>query len=107
TLRQFLMLLMPGALVFILYFFLQLVLWVMMTVVAMGLAVIVTFVKVHERPMYQLALAAFGYVVKPHLYLWRSVTPPSPAPPPAKTAAEKAPQNTLSRLAGKINIFRN
>lgn len=101
TLKQFFMLLAPGALAFILWFVLEFFLWVVVALMLGVFGAAAAFLKIGEQPFYRVFLALVGYTVKPRLYLWKQI-PIKPAKPETTKKG-----SALLRLAGKINIFHN
>ncbi len=71
SLKQFLYLAVGGIVCFMLYFVLQLWLWLMITAVLGAMAVSLAFVKYNGQPLPKVAWAAFTFFWKPRFYLWR------------------------------------
>lgn len=105
TLRQFLMLLMPAGLIFVLYFFLTFFFWLVVAVLLGTFGAALALLKVNDQPFYQLVLALAGYTVKPHLYLWKHKDEPEEEAGPEQKESVGG-KNAIMRLAGKINVFK-
>jgi PrgI family protein len=71
TLRQFAFIAAPTLVVFFLFFVLNMVVWVPVTIVLMSAGIALAFVKISGRPLYAVVLMAFSYLWKPKLFLWR------------------------------------
>ncbi len=80
TLRQFMYIAGAGALSAILYFTVAVWLWFILTVILLGGAIAVAFVKIEGRPLANVILSAFGFYWKPQTYIWKSVEQPAVAP---------------------------
>jgi len=92
TLKQFLYLAAGGGLCFLLFFFLNFVLWLMVAMVIMTVAASFAFIKINGRPLTMAAMGALSFYWKPRLYLWqREGEAQKPAiPAMAETKAERA-----------------
>ena len=87
TLRQFLYVGVAGGISGILYFLIQGVAWIIISVILIGGAIAVAFLKIQGRPFAKVIAAAFSFYWKPQLYIWQ----PEPAPRPARKAAPAKP----------------
>jgi hypothetical protein len=103
TLKQFVMVLIPTGVIFLLWFLLSFTAWLVIAVPVGALGAAVAFLKIGGEPFYRVAGAALEYAAKPHLYLWKQI--PIKAPAPKKS--EPAQPSALRKLAGKLNIFHN
>ena len=74
TLKQFLYLAGAAGISFILYFILELWLWLIITAILGAIAVSLAFVKYNGQPLPRIIWAAFGFFWKPKLYLWQRET---------------------------------
>lgn len=71
TLKQFLFIAAAGILILILFFMLQLVFWVVASLIIGTLAIALAFLKINGQPLPQVVLAAFFFMSRPRLFLWR------------------------------------
>ncbi len=76
TLRQFMYVAGAGLGSAILYFTVATWLWLILTIVLLGVAVGVAFVKVEGRPLGNVLFSAFGFYWKPQTYIWKSEEQP-------------------------------
>ncbi len=72
TIRQFIYIGAAGGLVFLLYFMVQTWLFAILSVLILGLGGSLAFVKIGERPLIHVALAAFNFYWTPQAYVWQS-----------------------------------
>jgi hypothetical protein len=72
TLRQFIYVGVAGLASVVLYFSVATWLWFILTIILLGLAIGVSFVKVEGRPLGNVILSAFGFYWKPQTYIWKS-----------------------------------
>jgi PrgI family protein len=72
TLRQFLYVAAAGLLSAILYFTVATWLWLIFTIIFLGLAIGVSFIKVAGRPLGNVIFSAFGFYWNPQTYIWKS-----------------------------------
>jgi len=71
TIKQFLYLAAAGGFSFMLYFVLQLWLWLILTAILGAAAVCLAFIKYNGQPLEKIALSAFGFFWRPRFYLWQ------------------------------------
>lgn len=90
TLKQFLYLAGAGAISFMLFFVLQMWLWIIITAIFGTFAAALAFIKYNGRPMPVVLMAAVGYFWKPRFYLWKKVEE-KPKFPEIKMPEIKAP----------------
>jgi len=72
TLKQFLYVAAAGVISFMLFFFLQLWLWVLITMGLTTIALSFAFIKINGRSLITIAMSAFNYYWKPRFYLWKT-----------------------------------
>jgi hypothetical protein len=72
TLRQFMYIGAGGLISAILYFMVQPWLWFLLTIIVIGAAMAVAFIKVEGRSLFDVLLSAFGFYWKPQTYIWKS-----------------------------------
>ena len=72
SLRQFMYIGGAGHGSVILYFTVATWLWLILTIVLLGTAIGVAFVKIEGRPLSNVILSAFGFYWKPQMYIWKS-----------------------------------
>jgi hypothetical protein len=111
SLRQFLYIGIAAFVCAILYFFVAVWLFVIGSVVIMGIAVAVAFVKVNGQPFIKLMSAAAGYYWKPQSYIWKPLdTAPAQQAAPAKTAHKAAAPSggiDLETIASGIALHKS
>lgn len=71
TIKQFAFVAIPSLLAFALFFVLNIVFWVPLAVVLVGLGVSFAFIKIGGRPLYSIALYGLKFFWQPKLYLWK------------------------------------
>ncbi len=71
TMRQFIYVAVAGAFGFILYFAVQLWLFIIVSSFLFGLALSLAFVTVNSQPLTRVILAAFNFYWKPQAYVWQ------------------------------------
>jgi len=79
TLKQFMFIAGAGLGSAILYFTVVTWLWMILTIILLGSAIGVAFIKVEGRPLGNVLLSAFGFYWKPQTYIWKSEEQPAPA----------------------------
>ncbi|MDO8504601.1 MAG: PrgI family protein [Candidatus Liptonbacteria bacterium] len=75
TLRQFLYIAAGGGVTFAAYFVTQLLVFVVITVLAMGLATALAFVKINGQPLTRVMLSAINFYWHPQIYVWQPEHP--------------------------------
>jgi hypothetical protein len=75
TIRQFIYVAIGGGISALLYFMVQTWVWFILTVILLGAAGALAFVKVGGRPLIDIALAAAGFYWKPQTYVWQPEHP--------------------------------
>lgn len=78
SLRQFFYVAIGGGISGILYFFLQPWLWAVLTVIILGAALAIAFLKIEGRPLQKVILSAFQYYWSPQTYVWQPEHPTLP-----------------------------
>ena len=76
TFRQFMYVAGAGLGSAILYFTVATWLWLILTLVLLGGAIGVAFVKIEGRPLGNVLFSAFGFYWKPQTYIWKSEEQP-------------------------------
>jgi hypothetical protein len=71
TLRQFMYVAGAGVLSAIFYFTLATWLWLILTVILLGIAIGAAFVKVEGRPLGNVLISALGFYWRPQTYIWK------------------------------------
>jgi len=72
TLRQFMYIGAAGLGSVIFYFTVASWLWLLLTIILLGVAIGTAFVKIGGRPLGNVLLSAFGFYWKPQTYIWKS-----------------------------------
>lgn len=78
SLRQFFYVAGAVGISFVLYFIVASWLWFILSVIVVGLAVAISFVKINGRPLIRVLASAFNYYWKPQRYVWLSDKTNSP-----------------------------
>jgi len=78
TIRQFIYVAAAGGVVFLLYFMVQTWLFAILAVLVLGLGGGLAFVKIGERPLIHVALAALNFYWSPQTYVWQPEQPKLP-----------------------------
>jgi hypothetical protein len=97
TLRQFFYLAAGAAMILGAYFILELWLWIVVSVLAAGLAVGFAFVVVNGKPLPKMILSAFSFYWNPQIYVWQ---PAEPTLPKTEESARKAGFSLEKVIAG-------
>lgn len=71
TIRQFIYLSLVAGISFILFFMLEMTIWVILSVFMVGGTLIVLLGKVNGQPMTRVVYSAFFYYWKPQTYVWQ------------------------------------
>lgn len=100
TTKQFFYLLGGGGLAFLLWFFLQFWLFILLGAPVITLAVMLAFVKVNGRPFIDTVANYLNYIAKPRLFLWKQLPKKtaSPIAIAAKNVSLTVPKSNTSRL---------
>ena len=78
TLKQFLYIAAAGGLSLMFYFVLQTWLWVIFSVIVVGAAAGLAFVKINGRPLSKILLASIHFYWQPQTYVWQPEHPQMP-----------------------------
>lgn len=97
TLRQFMYVAGAGLASAILYFTVVTWLWFILTIILLGGAIGIAFVKVEGRPLSNIILSAFGFYWKPQTYIWKSE---GPSLPPLRPIREEGGFSLEKIIAG-------
>ena len=109
TLRQFLYFAVAGGFVFMLFFFLNVGIWLVFAFFIITAAASFAFIKVNGRPLSVAAISAFNFYWQPRFYLWQRETP-SPRQGyggQEKTALEKIPETRISQTKSLLDNLWN
>jgi len=71
TLKQFLYVAAAFGILFLLFFIVQLWLWVIFAIIIGFVTVLFIFIKINGQPLEKMAINAFKYYWNPKLYLWQ------------------------------------
>jgi phage-related protein len=71
SLRQFIYVGVAGGLSGLMYFLLQPAIWAIFSIIVIGAAVAIAFVKIQGRPLSKIIVAAFNFYWKPQTYVWQ------------------------------------
>lgn len=109
TLKQFLYLCGAGAVSFLLFFTLTVPVWIGFSVVLMGFAAGLAFIRINGQPLSKMLVAAAEYIWLPKFYLWHFVSPQQEHLPvihqlPAEAGTQ--PGSPLKNLLLKFNTAR-
>lgn len=102
SLRQFLYLAAAGGVSALFFFLFQFWLWIFATIIVLGAAGGVAFVKVNGRPLMRLIRSVVKYAWEPKFYLWKREEKPQaaelPELPSVKTPGGSPLQNLILKL---------
>jgi hypothetical protein len=76
SLRQFMYVAAAGVGSAVLYFTVASWLWLLLTIVLLGVAASIAFIKIGGRPLSNVMLSALGFYWKPQTYIWKSEEAP-------------------------------
>ncbi len=93
TLKQFLYVAAAGGLSFMLFFSVQMWLWLVLSIFLAGAAASLAFVKINGRPLVRVMLSAVHFYWQPQTYVWQPEHPELP-----KT------ESTLQKFAGGMSL---
>jgi hypothetical protein len=79
TLRQFMYVAAAGAMSAVLYFTVAIWLWFFLSIILIGGAIGIAFIKIEGRPFSRIILSAFDFYWKPQIYIWKSEEATTPA----------------------------
>jgi len=71
SIRQFIYIAAGGAVSAVLFFVLQTWLWIVFSIIFVGGAVAIAFVKIEGRPLTRIILSAFNFYWNPRTYVWQ------------------------------------
>lgn len=111
SIRQFIYIAVGGGVSAMLFFILQMWLWIVFTIFLLGGAIAIAFVKIEGRPLSRVLFSAFNFYWNPRTYVWQPDHPQvelykPPAgkkvapvfkktePPPEKPVARKIAEGT-------------
>ena len=114
TLAQFIYLAGAGGICVVSFLYLPLIIAVILSAAAVGLAVALSFYKMNGKPFIEILEAGFGYYTGARFFLWRhedAPTPKKPLPHAEATKAAEGPRRTaplthskLSELAWSLDV---
>jgi hypothetical protein len=100
TLKQFGFIAAPALISFFLFFTLNTVIWVMLTIILVVSGVSFAFIKLNGRPLYMIAFLGIKYFWQPKMFLWkRPITKETIAIPEVKKQSVEAKRSALD-IAG-------
>jgi len=103
SLRQFLYVVGAGGFSFILFFALEVWLWILTTFALLLIAAAFAFIRYNGRSFAVLLGALFKYLWLPRFYLWQRVEVKSPAPQLTLPNDQNKSSNPLKNLLFKLN----
>lgn len=77
SIRQFAYVGVGGLLSAFLYFTIQTWVWLIATIIILGGAIALAFIKIEGRPLANVIVSAFGFYWKPQTYIWKSEASPT------------------------------
>ncbi len=101
SLRQFLYFALAGGLVFMLFFFLNLGIWIVFAFFIITAAASFAFIKVNGRPLSVAAISALNFYWKPRFYLWKREAEIQ------KTGLEKIPETRAGQAKSLLDNLWN
>lgn len=103
SLRQFIYVAVAGGASGLLYFLLQPIVWLIVSIVLVGGAAAIAFVKIQGRPLAKIIVAAFNFYWKPQTYVWQ---PEHPAPQKQKMPPVKESGGRLQAIASGMALHK-
>lgn len=109
TIRQFIYVAAAGGLVFLLYFAVQTWLFAVLSVLILGTGASLAFIKIGERPLIHVALAAVSFYWNPQTYVWQPEHPDLPKTQEAMKPMEPGGISLEDILAGRAlrSVWQN
>ncbi len=116
TLKQFIVLLIGGVILFILFEILKTAVFILVAIPVALITVLIAFYRVNHQSFGQMILNVFGFITKPNVYAWKKKRPKTPeqepipqiikkAEPEKSESAEKAPKaNELEEVQWKTGL---
>ena len=101
TLRQFLYFAVAGGFVFMLFFFLNVGIWLVFAFFIITAAASFAFIKVNGRPLSVAAISALNFYWQPRFYLWQREAGVQ------KNALEKIPETRISQTKSLLDNLWN
>lgn len=101
TLKQFIYFAVAGGFVFMLFFFLNVGIWLVFAFFIITAAASFAFIKVNGRPLSVAAISALNFYWKPRFYLWQREAGVQ------KTALEKIPETRISQTKSLLDNLWN
>ena len=96
TLRQFIYLVLGGLICAGLFFLVQLLIWIMIAMIIMGISGTLAFGKVNGQPMTKVLFSSLTYYWKPQVYVWQ----PNKSNTSREEAAEQSGFSLQNIVAG-------
>ena len=108
TIKQFLYIGAGSALCFLLFFYLNPVPWIILSMIIISVAVSFAFIQINGRPLSVAFISAASYYWKPKMYLWQR-TPEKGKLPKLKTSQEKfgGIKSSLENLMNQLKTSKN
>jgi len=101
SLRQFAYVGGGGIVCAIFYFMLQTWLFVIFSIIIMGLALAVSFVKIQGRPLFDVIVSAGRFYWRPQIYIWQTTRTPARR---RSSEGSSAVENIASGMAKKASL---
>ncbi len=101
TLKQFLYLAAAGGLSFMLFFYVQFLLWLVFSIILTGAAVSLAFVKINGRPLIRIILSAISFYWQPQTYVWQ---PEHPKLPKTKSALPEPAGMSFEKIVSGLSL---
>ena len=101
TLKQFIYFAVAGGFVFMLFFFLNVGIWLVFAFFIITAAASFAFIKVNGRPLSVAAISALNFYWQPRFYLWQREAGVQ------KTALEKIPETRISQTKSLLDNLWN
>ncbi len=101
TLKQFIILLIGGAVIFILFEILKTPVFILVAIPVSLVTVLVAFYKMNHQSFGQIILNLFGFITKPNVYAWKKGRPERPEQEPMPKIIKKVDPDKESDSANK------
>lgn len=108
TLKQFLYIAAAGGLSFVLFFYVQMWLWFILSIFLTAAAASLAFLKINGRPLIHVILSAISFYWQPQTYVWQ---PEHPKLPKTQSTLEKFSKGmSLEKIVSGLslrNVWQN
>jgi len=90
TLKQFIILLLGGGVIFLLYNALRFSVFILLAIPIALFTLLLAFYKINNQKFGKFVASVLGFISKPNIYTWKKQTPKKPTEEPAPKIIKKA-----------------